>query len=937
MADAGKARKRDCPLLDHSPLIVLEIARDGTILYANRTLSGEPVEDVLGRCAHDLLPESARPLSKRQLEEAFREDRTVWFEVRDVVLAGKLYAVRIYLSPIGEEGETSTASVIVEDITERESLRDAVRWRLDGEELLVSIAGEMIDLPIEEVDGAVMNALRRVGVFAGTDRIAIFSLSDDGSKFSHSHAWGRDGEAEVFAGPTGIATDKIPWIVRRILADEVVLIESPETLPPEADAERAWLDQIRMRSFVGVPIVSDGKVRGFLGALIRETPRVPLANLPIVLRSLAIISGSALRRKAATAEARRTEERFRAVVEQSLVGIALFGGLPPRLIIANQAACDILGYTHEELAETVAHDTGRLIPPEDREAILSRYVARLAGATPSPQSIIRIVRKEGSIRWIEVFSAFLEHGGEPTVQIVFVDRTAHQEAEEELRRSEERYRLLAESAQESIFVLDEEMRFRYANPAAEVMAGMDLDHLIGLSLREIVPLETALERERNTRAVMETGEPREFLSEIGLKDRTIVLATTLVPLPAAPGEPRTVLGISRDVTEENRAAAELRKSEAKYRTLAETSHDFIFVIDPDIRVAYVNSTAARFIGRSPEEITGKPLDELFPQRYAVPFREATLTVYRTGEPWVSERLFEAATGTIWMTTTLTPIRNEDGTVRAVLGVSRDLTERKKMEDELRRHRDKLEALVLERTERVRSLERQQAEVERLASTGRMAARIAHEINNPLAAVRNSFLLAKDAIPEEHPYAHYVPIILKEIDRISFVIRQMSTLHPTENEPSTLFSVSVCVRDITALLRPMCEKRRVRLEIDLDEGRIPFYMSEGLLRQVLYNLILNAIEASPSEGTVVTRVWQRDGEALRIEVKDEGPGIPEEHRARLYEPFFTTKALGETGGLGLGLPNVRAIVEAMDGTIDFECPPSGGTRFRVEIPIHGEGS
>jgi signal transduction histidine kinase len=253
------------------------------------------------------------------------------------------------------------------------------------------------------------------------------------------------------------------------------------------------------------------------------------------------------------------------------------------------------------------------------------------------------------------------------------------------------------------------------------------------------------------------------------------------------------------------------------------------------------------------------------------------------------------------------------------------------EERFRRHNDELEELVEKRTARIRELERQRTEIEKLGATGRMAARIAHEINNPLAGIKNSFLLVRHAVPEDHPYYEYVGRIQKEIDRIAWIVRQMFDLYRPDQEPVRESSVDEVISDIVALLDSSCREYGVSIEIDTSDAPAGIATQDALLRQILYNVVQNGIEAS-SPGGVIKIVVSVVDNSLVLKISDQGPGIPKEARFRIFEPFFTTKSGLTTGGLGLGLSVSKSIVEAMGGSIDFESETGQGTTFTVTLPL-----
>jgi hypothetical protein len=275
---------------------------------------------------------------------------------------------------------------------------------------------------------------------------------------------------------------------------------------------------------------------------------------------------------------------------------------------------------------------------------------------------------------------------------------------------------------------------------------------------------------------------------------------------------------------------------------------------------------------------------------------------------------------------LSPLETEEGVL--ISSSIRDITERKRAEEELKKHEERLEELVKERTKRIRELEGQRAEIEKWAGMGQMAAQIAHEINNPLAGIKNSFSLVKDAVPEDHPYYKYVDRIDNEINRIARIVRQMFDLYRPEHEIKKEFSVDKTIYEVVALLEAAWRENNITIE--MDSKPITMEMPEGLLRQVLYNISVNAIEASP-RGGVVKIMTEVDNKILTLSISDQGVGIPLEIHSRIFEPFFTSKD-GSRKGLGLGLAVSKDIVKKLGGHIDFESEPGKGTLFRIILPL-----
>jgi len=287
--------------------------------------------------------------------------------------------------------------------------------------------------------------------------------------------------------------------------------------------------------------------------------------------------------------------------------------------------------------------------------------------------------------------------------------------------------------------------------------------------------------------------------------------------------------------------------------------------------------------------------------------------------------------TVWILDHGLPIRNAAGEVYRYGGVAKDVIEHQELEKLIRRHTEELEALVDERTKRLRELEQHRAENEKLAATGRMAARIAHEINNPLAGIKNSFRLIKKAVSVTHAHYKYTGLIEAEIERIANIVRLMFDLYRPDYEAVRNFPADFAIRDVVTLLKGSCLERRVTIDVEIKTPQLTVALSENSLRQVLYNIIQNAVDASPPEETIrITAELEVD--RLLIRVADRGNGIPEEIRPRIFEPFFTTKSGFSRSGLGLGLSVSKSLVEAMHGALGYETAIGAGTVFWVALPL-----
>jgi two-component system sporulation sensor kinase C len=293
------------------------------------------------------------------------------------------------------------------------------------------------------------------------------------------------------------------------------------------------------------------------------------------------------------------------------------------------------------------------------------------------------------------------------------------------------------------------------------------------------------------------------------------------------------------------------------------------------------------------------------------------------------------------------LRDYNGKIIGLLSTGQDITERFKAGEQLKKAHSELEQRVAQRTAELQNIntklmktieerdhiQRILQETEKLAAVGKMSAQIAHEINNPMAGIKNSFLLVKEAIPANHRYFEYVGRIEKEIDRVSQIVRQMFDLYRPDIASAEQFRLYDTIEDIVELLKIARQEKNINIEIECDRNTI-VTLSEALLRQVIYNIVQNAIQACGQEATVKISVSVGD-DRLNLSVSDQGAGIDEAIKDRIFEPFFTTGMGGPKSGLGLGLAITKDIINAMDGTIDFISEKGKGTTFNISIPLPDE--
>ncbi len=343
------------------------------------------------------------------------------------------------------------------------------------------------------------------------------------------------------------------------------------------------------------------------------------------------------------------------------------------------------------------------------------------------------------------------------------------------------------------------------------------------------------------------------------------------------------------------------------RQAAESASDAIGIADYSGQSVYHNPAFEQLFGYTPSMLNeaGGP-GVLFVDSAQ---GERVFEAVRAGQSWHGEVQMEGRDGMRHeIALRANPIHDQQGEIIGLLGIHTDITEQKQIKEALR-------------------------ETEKLAATGRMAAGIAHEINNPLAGIKNAFQVVRRALPEDFDYAHFAEQIDEEIDRISSIVRQMYSLYRPDREAPVPFSVREVVENAAMVLRPAAREQRVDLELDLgaaadDQAVLP----EGGVNQIIYNVLSNAIRATPSGGTVRMEV-EMEARQFKICVSDEGAGIPESIQSRIFEPFFSQRdhMYSQEDGMGLGLSISKALAESMGGQLSWTAREPTGTTFVLQCP------
>ncbi len=624
----------------------------------------------------------------------------------------------------------------------------------------------------------------------------------------------------------------------------------------------------------------------------------------------------------------RTEETLKAILAKSPLGI----GLVKNRVVGwhNEAMGSMLGYGPGELEGL---EFSLLFPDQNElrrtDAAVSRTL-REHGARVET----RCLCKDGAVLNCLLHFALLERQGDDATMILIAEDIGERKrAEEALRQSEEKFRLLAEDMTDIVWTVGLDFMTTYVSPSVERMLGFTPEERKRQSLEEMVTPESS-------RAIKET-----FLRELVLEaegadpDRTVkmeveyyrkdgstIWAENLVKAVRDPGgEIIGMHGVSRGITERKRAEEELARSERQYRLLAENVIDVILTVDSEFRITYVSPSVETLLGYTPEELSLQGLGKIMSDESLSSVREVSgdiLDRIAGGERKIPTLTMEAEHihkdgSRVWTEGVVNTILDAQGNFKHFLVVARDIAERKRLESQLR-------------------------ESQKMESLGTLSGGIAHEFNNILAVIMGYAELALEDSAKLPSLTPRLAMILDATQKAQDLVRQILTFSRQVVAELKPLDLDREVRQAAELFRQTLP-RMISVEVNLAPGVKLVNGNPNQIQQIMLNLASNARDAMPLGGslTLETARVELDEELCRerpglepglyvlLRVSDNGRGMGQHTLEQAFDPFFTTKEVGK--GTGLGLSTVHGLVQLHQGHIFCDSVLEKGTTFEIYLP------
>ena len=494
--------------------------------------------------------------------------------------------------------------------------------------------------------------------------------------------------------------------------------------------------------------------------------------------------------------------------------------------------------------------------------------------------------------------------------------TERHEAEAQSHEHELRLRHMTEQLPISVWGLDRELRITHQLGSVTHVGDMVNAHeeLVGTPVYDFLCETVSAELARERMAAFERTLAGETIRHsYRLNDRYV--EDIMSPVRNDQGEIIGIVGVASDVTERVETEMALRNAERRLHHITTQLPMALWSTDTDLRVTYYSSTLqgdegyeerkATFLGKTLPDIHREALPEDDVQRRMAHYQRAL-----AGETVQYENVFFNG----WIQGTLSPLRDDSGRIIGLVGLVLDITERKKLEEELLR-------------------------TEKLESLSVLAGGIAHDFNNFLCAILSHLSIASRTLRIDSQARDVLAKAEKASRRAQALTQQLMTFAKGGVPLRRTISIPQVVQDAASF---SLTGSRVEGRIDIPDDLWAVHCDEGLISQAISNIVLNAVQATPGSGYISVRARNvhlgQDspyplpaGDFIEIAVADQGVGIPDQNLPRLFDPFFTTKQ----GGTGLGLPSAHSIIRKHEGHISVETRHGQGTTFRVLLPASSE--
>lgn len=686
--------------------------------------------------------------------------------------------------------------------------------------------------------------------------------------------------------------------------DFLYLIHPEDMVSVKKNAE--WSIKANKSSYYEFRMIrKNGEVRWVMETLIS----IPYEGKKAILASIVDLT----ERKLVEDALKESKNRYQTLFNSASDAIFIHD-MNGKILEVNDAACTLLKYPRNEFLklrlEDLAGSDAALIPARLN---LLKEKGFVKGESEKKT-------KDGQLVPVEIHGIVIEYENKPAVLNIARDITLRKKNEEQIRYQA----MLVDNVSDAIISTDTHSRILSWNKAAEKIYGWSEKEVLGKFILAILNPEFPLEK--IPEALNEILQKEQFEGEYTQtrKDGTLVHALVASSvIKDISGKATGIISVIHDITDRKKMENEILESEQKYRLLVENQTDLVVEIDINEKFLFVNPAFCRLVGKEKEQLVDTPADDLIHLSDRDNGYQSLISSHHSSYSTHSESRLSTVKGWRWISWTNNAVFDKNGKITAFTCLGRDITESKQAKEELEKANAQLR------------------EIDKLKDN--FLSTVSHELRTPLTSIKSFVEILLNYEEDKATQKEFLGIINEESDRLTRLINDFLDISKIQagriQWKTEEMSLIEAVNTATTTARPLIDKEKLQLSIDIDKDLPTISFDRDRLVQVFTNLVGNAIKFTPEGGRIAIKAWVDQSKSLEsqkmvtVSISDTGIGIASENHHKIFENF------GQVGdvlkdrpkGTGLGLPICKKIIENFGGKIWVESDLGKGTTFFFTIP------
>ena len=907
---------------------IWKIDKNSVTTFVNQPMAdmlGYAVDEMIGESLFSFMDEQGKRIAKQKLEERKQgecEHHDFEFIRKD---GNRVYAALETSPVLNESGEYQGAIAGVIDLTERRLAEEELQKRYQSEQVISKISSRFINP--SEIDQCVTDSLKLLGQLCNASRSYVFMIHDDKKLMNNTHEWCADGVSSQKEMLQNISVSEFPWWMHQLKKGESIQISDLSEIPVDGWKEKENLARQQIKSLVVFPLISNEVLFGFVGFDNTIESHEWTDHEKKTLLIFSEIISTFLQKKKIEERLMETKERLSLALKGAEIGTWDWD-LTTDNVLFDERWAEMLGYKLDEIEPHIS-SWKRLVHVDDMPMVQKKLSDHLDGNTSFYDAEFRMKHKSGRWIWILDRGKIIERdeNDQPTRMTgTHVDITEMKNAHEHIEEAKKLYQDLFLNAQVGLFRTDiASGKMLEANDALASFIGYgNREELLADEYKISDHYVHPEDRNRMIAELQRNGEVVNFEAAFRCLDDSVRWIRFSARIS---DDKQCIEGVSEDITAEHNAVDMLRESEERFRNLSEMLPEAVIETDADLQMTFANDKALNLMGYSLEDVgTGVNGLEMFPSGERERVKQ-NLARRIKGESLGSvEYQAVKSTGEVFPVLVHANPILKDGVFQGVRAVVVDISELKRVQEELKSLNEQLEERVEDRTREIKRLLRQKDD---------FINQLGHDLKNPLGPFMQLLPILGNHVSDEKG-KHMVEVLERNAKYMRSLVKKTIDLAKL-NSSKTKFtfedvSLRELVDEVVAVNTSLFDDNDMVVENNVTSDFL-VHVDALQVHELFTNLFNNAVKYSEGERRIGIDAVEKKDHVL-VSVQDNGVGISEEQLPFIFDEYYKADtSRHDFESSGLGLPICKRIVEKHGGRIWAESEGLGkGSTFYFSLPI-----